>query len=290
MPKRKNSDIDEGLAYAAAEPPLPAAAAASKKSNPIGAHADRAGLAQPQHAPGLAVIDRDDEEPEHVLNQQKQSPSSDSSISVGIDPKAQHPESGSALKSADEEQVPNDPQQRTSKDYYFDSYAHHSIHEEMLKDDVRTTTYQQAILNNKHLFRDKVCRKNSKRAQTHNHTTLSLPYSFSPQIVLDVGCGTGILSMFAAQAGAKHIYAVDCSSIIEQAKAIVQKNGFADQITLIRGKIEEIELPVAHVDIIISEWMGESPDRCLVAGWMDGCFRSYLRLVTSSALSSSLIP
>lgn len=27
-------------------------------------------------------------------------------------------------------------------------------------------------------------------------------------------------------------------------------------ITLIKGKIEEIELPVEQVDIIISEWMG----------------------------------
>jgi hypothetical protein len=49
---------------------------------------------------------------------------------------------------------------RTSKDYYFDSYAHHAIHEEMLKDEVRTKTYELAILNNKHLFQDKVCTRN----------------------------------------------------------------------------------------------------------------------------------
>jgi hypothetical protein len=45
---------------------------------------------------------------------------------------------------------------RTSKDYYFDSYAHHAIHEEMLKDEVRTKTYEMAIMQNKHLFQDKV--------------------------------------------------------------------------------------------------------------------------------------
>ena len=45
---------------------------------------------------------------------------------------------------------------RTSKDYYFDSYAHHAIHEEMLKDEVRTRTYEMAIMQNKHLFQDKV--------------------------------------------------------------------------------------------------------------------------------------
>lgn len=119
---------------------------------------------------------------------------------------------------------------RTSKDYYFDSYAHHAIHEEMLKDDVRTKTYEMAIKQNPHLFEGK--------------------------IVLDVGCGTGVLSMFAAQAGAKHVYAVDCSSIIDQARAIIKLNNFENKITLIQGKIEEIDLPVAAVDVLLSEWLG----------------------------------
>ena len=119
---------------------------------------------------------------------------------------------------------------RTSKDYYFDSYSHHGIHEEMLKDEVRTRTYQMAILGNRHLFEGKV--------------------------VLDVGCGTGILSMFAVQAGASHVYAVDCSSIIHRASMIVRDNGMSDRITLLRGKMEDIALPVEGVDVIVSEWMG----------------------------------
>lgn len=56
-------------------------------------------------------------------------------------------------------------------DYYFDSYSHFSIHEEMLKDTVRTKSYMNAIMENPQLFKDK--------------------------IVLDVGSGTGILSIFA---------------------------------------------------------------------------------------------
>ena len=120
--------------------------------------------------------------------------------------------------------------EQTSKDYYFDSYSHHGIHEEMLKDEVRTRTYQMAVLENKHLFEGKT--------------------------VLDVGCGSGILSMFCAQAGAAHVYGIDCSSIIDQARKIVDCNGFSDKITLIKGKVEEVELPVDKVDIIISEWMG----------------------------------
>ncbi|KAJ8294801.1 Protein arginine N-methyltransferase 1 [Rhodotorula toruloides] len=118
----------------------------------------------------------------------------------------------------------------TSADYYADSYAHFGIHEEMLKDEVRTLSYRNAMWHNKHLFKDKV--------------------------VLDVGCGTGILSMFAAKAGAKKVIGVDMSNIIDQAQKIVAANGFADTITLIKGKMEEVVLPVDKVDIIISEWMG----------------------------------
>ena len=41
----------------------------------------------------------------------------------------------------------------TSRDYYFDSYAHFGIHEEMLKDEIRTLTYRNSMYHNKHLFK-----------------------------------------------------------------------------------------------------------------------------------------
>lgn len=100
----------------------------------------------------------------------------------------------------------------------------------MLKDEVRTKSYRDAIYQNGHLFKDK--------------------------IVLDVGCGTSILSMFAVRAGAKHVIGVDMSTIIEKAKEIVERNGMTSKITLLQGKMEEVELPYPKVDIIISEWMG----------------------------------
>ncbi|MCJ1455345.1 hypothetical protein MMC28_005700 [Mycoblastus sanguinarius] len=114
--------------------------------------------------------------------------------------------------------------------HYFNSYNHHGIHEEMLKDEVRTKSYQHAIYQNKHLFKDKV--------------------------VLDVGCGTGILSMFAVKAGAKHVIGVDMSTIIEKAREIVEANGMTSKISLLQGKMEEVHLPFPKVDIILSEWMG----------------------------------
>jgi len=128
------------------------------------------------------------------------------------------------------EDIPVD--EMTSKDYYFDSYAHFGIHEEMLKDEVRTTTYRNAMLYNKHLFKGKT--------------------------VLDIGCGTGILSMFAAKAGAGKVIGIECSNIAQHARTIVEANGMSDVITIVKGKVEEVELPdgIEKVDIIISEWMG----------------------------------
>merc|ERR1719201_983941 len=124
------------------------------------------------------------------------------------------------------------PESTTSADYYADSYSHFGIHEEMLKDEVRTRTYMNAIKKNAHLFKDKV--------------------------VLDVGCGTGILCMFCAKAGAAKVIGVDMSGIVESAKKIIEANGLSDKIEIIRGKVEEISLPegIDKVDIIISEWMG----------------------------------
>ena len=46
--------------------------------------------------------------------------------------------------------------------------------------------------------------------------------------MLDVGCGTGILCMFAAKAGAAKVIGVDFSNIITHAKNIIKDNGFQD--------------------------------------------------------------
>eukprot|EP00117_Sycon_ciliatum_P023393 scpid69193/ scgid19899/ Protein arginine N-methyltransferase 2; Histone-arginine N-methyltransferase PRMT2 len=115
-------------------------------------------------------------------------------------------------------------------DEYFDQYATLKIHQEMLGDKPRTLAYQNAI---------KQCRAD-----------------IEGKVVLDVGCGTGILSMMCARdGGAAKVYAVDASPLTTQVQKLVEANGLADRITVIRGKVEEIDIP-EQVDLILSEWMG----------------------------------
>ena len=76
-------------------------------------------------------------------------------------------------------------------------------------------------------------------------------------VVMDVGTGTGILAMFAAQAGAKKVYAIDATTISETATELVKANGMSDRIDVIHGRADELELE-QKVDVIISEWLGHA--------------------------------
>ncbi|KAK4119988.1 S-adenosyl-L-methionine-dependent methyltransferase [Parathielavia appendiculata] len=128
------------------------------------------------------------------------------------------------------EQQKKKEEEKDESAYYFESYAHTDIHETMIKDTVRTNAYRDFIYANKHLFEGKV--------------------------VLDIGCGTGILSMFCARAGAARVLAVDNSAILDKARENVFRNGLDRVITCVRGRIEDVTLPVDKVDVIVSEWMG----------------------------------
>lgn len=75
------------------------------------------------------------------------------------------------------------------------------------------------------------------------------------KVVLDVGAGSGILSFFAVQAGAKQVYAIEASNMANFAQQLVTANNVSDKIVVVPGKIEEVDLP-QMVDIIISEPMG----------------------------------
>ena len=80
------------------------------------------------------------------------------------------------------------------------------IHQLMLKDVPRNRAYKQAIFDNKDQFKGRT--------------------------VLDVGAGTGILSVFCAQAGAARVYAVEASNVAEIAAEVVKENGFEEVVTV----------------------------------------------------------
>lgn len=119
--------------------------------------------------------------------------------------------------------------QQMNDNSYFDSYADIAVHEEMLCDENRTNAYKKAIFGCANELKNKV--------------------------VLDVGSGTGILSVFCAKAGAKKVYAVEASNIAQQARKIIKLNGVDKIVEVIQGVLEDISLP-EKVDVIVSEWMG----------------------------------
>ena len=109
---------------------------------------------------------------------------------------------------------------------FFSAYADVNVHQIMLKDQSRNEAYWAAL-------------------QAHA----------KGKTVLDVGSGTGFLSMLAARAGAAHVYAVEASEMAEVSKDIIDDNMLSDSITVISGRIEDVSLP-CKVDVIVSEWMG----------------------------------
>lgn len=125
---------------------------------------------------------------------------------------------------------------RDDDSHYFTSYASHEIHQTMISDKVRTLSYAKFLLSpaNAHLIRGKT--------------------------VMDVGCGSGILSLFAARAGARQVIAIDASDVAKRARENVERNGMQGIIKVHQGKIEELDTELAEhrgkVDLIVSEWMG----------------------------------
>ncbi|EST10187.1 Protein arginine N-methyltransferase [Kalmanozyma brasiliensis GHG001] len=100
---------------------------------------------------------------------------------------------------------------------YFGYYSMLSHQAQMLQDTVRTAAYQRAILNNaQHDFVDKV--------------------------VMDVGAGNGILSFFAAQAGAKKVYAIEASNMVECLQKVVDASHATRKPEVVKGEKEALEL------------------------------------------------
>lgn len=74
-------------------------------------------------------------------------------------------------------------------------------------------------------------------------------------VVVDLGSGTGILGLLACQAGAKRVYSIEESSLIELAREIGHANGFGDRIHFLKGLSTRIDLP-EPADVILADQIG----------------------------------
>ncbi len=102
-----------------------------------------------------------------------------------------------------------------------------NYHLSMLIDETRTSAYRQAIFQ-----------------------------TIQPgDVVIDVGCGSGILSFLACRAGARHVYAIENEAVIEMAKLVAVHNGLQDRITFYHDRSFNVELP-ERADVIVTETMG----------------------------------
>jgi len=207
--------------------------------------------------------------------------------------------------------------EREVDDAYFDSYGGLGIHREMLSDEARTGAYRRALevrggcffsspppfLSSRSERRKKTQLSFSSAPPPKKIKKLSKPLSLSQEnpslmkgaTVLDVGAGTGVLSLFAARAGASAVVAVEAS---ERVAALARENALANgfgpfdsrlppsggegsatttTVTVVNARLEDIErLPGierekeatggksehdggnegGRVDVLVSEWMG----------------------------------
>ena len=137
-----------------------------------------------------------------------------------------------------------------SAERYFSYYASLAEQQNMLQDRVRTGTYFTAILEHR--------------------------AAFEGAIVMDVGAGSGVLSCFAALAGARRVYAVEASDMADHCARIVASDArLRNVVKVIKGRVEsdatrreiledlslenlsKSQIPDSRVfDVLVSEPMG----------------------------------
>ena len=77
-------------------------------------------------------------------------------------------------------------------------------------------------------------------------------------VVLDLGSGAGIFALLACRLGARHVYAIEPSDIIEVGREIAAANGYSGRITFLQQRSEQVSLP-EPVDVIVSDMRGVLP-------------------------------
>jgi protein arginine N-methyltransferase 1 len=108
--------------------------------------------------------------------------------------------------------------------WMLEGFGNPNVHAGMLYDKIRCDAYREAI------------RRTVKPGD----------------VVVDLGAGTGLLSFFALQAGARHVYAIEMSGIADATAELIEANGYRGRITLIRKNSKRVRLP-ERCDVLVTE-------------------------------------
>eukprot|EP00796_Vickermania_ingenoplastis_P007096 gene7096-5030_t len=125
---------------------------------------------------------------------------------------------------------------------YFHSYEDLGVHELMLRDEPRMNFYRSAL-----------------QGDIMNNA-----------IVVDIGAGTGVLSCWAASAGAQHVFALEASSLGKLLPSVAADNNLEAKITVLHMSVEKLINEGAEsfisthkflknssgINVLVSEWMG----------------------------------
>ncbi len=95
-------------------------------------------------------------------------------------------------------------------------------------------------------------------------------------VVLDLGCGIGLLACLAARAGASRVYAIEEGPIAEVAQQFIFENGCGDHVVMTRGLSTAIELP-ERVDLVVSETIGNMGFDEGIVEWINDAHERFLK-------------
>jgi protein arginine N-methyltransferase 1 len=101
------------------------------------------------------------------------------------------------------------------------------VHRGLLQDTTRTNAFREAI----------------RRCVTPD------------SVVLDLGTGSGILALFAAEAGARRVFAIDATHSADLASFLAKHLGFGDRIQVIHDHSTKIDLP-ERANVLVTETLG----------------------------------
>ena len=122
------------------------------------------------------------------------------------------------------------------------------FHHSMLADEVRTSSFMQAIL-----------------------ATVN-----AGDVVVDIGSGTGVLSLFAVRAGASRVYAIEREPVIDIAREIAAHNEMLNSIVFIEGSSRDVEIPEL-ADVLITETIGNIGFDEGIITWVADAKKRFLR-------------